>query len=228
MALDDPRFYYLPDGANLTRVTLDECLTELQVQPVTYGDAATSASGSVSAVTYGHAWRVRILLERFRDDADTRRRKLQALINHLQRGGYVGFSADHSRAWGANCSSAPGNGDTTVSVGANDFSSYSASGAVTAGDNIILQSPNPSGLVEMIRLASFTGAGAPYTMGLLGGTQVELDHVATTFARWEWFWPRLRLDPDARLANLLTSERQWVYTLDLPLVTDPVAEHGAI
>lgn len=228
MALDDPRFYYLPDGTNLTRVTLDESLSDLVVKPRTYGDSARSASQSVSRITYAHAWSVRIVLERFRDTTDSRRRSLQALINHLQRGGYVGFSADHSRAWGANCTTTPGNGDLTVAVGANDFSGYSASGVIGNGDNIILQSPNPTGKVEMIRALSLTGAGSPYTITLVASSQVELDHTATTFARWEWFWPRLRLDPDAVDADLLTSERQWVWTLDLPLVTDPVAEHGAI
>lgn len=225
---DDARFYYLPDGTNLTTITVGEGISDCQVRPRTWGDSARSLSGSVSTISYGHGFSVRLLLERFYDAADTRRRAFQALINHLQRGNWIAFSADHAKTWAANCTTTPGNGDLTVAVGANDFSAYSASGVVGNGDNVILQSPNPTGKVEMIRALSLTGAGSPYTITLVASSQVELDHAATTMARWEYFFPRLRLDPDARGADLLTSENGWVWTLDLPLVSDPVAEHAAL
>lgn len=222
----DPRFYFYPDDAGTTLFTLSmgEPFTTIDVQPIGSMDARASNSWAAKRKLYGHAFSVRLTCERFKDTGGSREAYLRGMINHLLRGGWVAFSHDHARTFGAAASVAPGNGDATIGTGGNLFTAFSASAAIGLGDHIVAQSPNPDGKAEKLRVTTYTpGTGA---IGL--AANVMLDHSAITLVRWEYFFPRLVLDPRANADRLLFDEYHNVWTLDLPLITQPDLEHDFI
>lgn len=223
---DDPRFYFYPDDAGTSLFTLDmaEPFTVLDPQPVGSMDANTSNSWAAYRQLHGHAFSVRLVSERFKDAGGVRERKLRAMINHLMRGGWVAFSHDHARTFGAAASTAPGDGDALIGTGGNLFTAFNASGSISASDQLVVQSPNPEGKAEQVQVATYTSGTGAITLS----DTILLDHSATTFVRWKYFFPRLVLDPRANVDRLLSDEYHNTWTLDLPLLTQPDLEHAFI
>lgn len=225
-----PRFYvYLDDAAStLTSVRMDEPATVVDVQPVSATDSARSTSMTAYRSLFGHAFRVRVTFERFRDEDGGRERKLRAMINHLMRGGWVAFSHDHDRTWGSSIAAGPAASTISVTTTGNEFAAFSGSAAIGADDHVLLQSPNPYGKVEHCKVSTYTaGTG---TLAFATGAAVQLDHENNTLIRWAGFFPRLVLDPDVAPEpdRMLFDEYRNTWTLDLPLMTQPDLEHAAI
>ena len=225
----DPRIYaYMDDaGASLTTITWGEPFAVVDVQPRIHADAQVALGFGVSSSFYGHAWNVRIVAERFWDSDGARQAKVRALINHLQRGGWIAFSHDHARTFATRATTPPNPGDATIATAGNLFTALSASGTIGNADHLIVQSPNPYGYAEELAVSSFnSGTGA---ISLSASHPAKLDHTAYTLVRWAGFFPRLVLRPEARGSDrLLTDEYHNAWTLDLPLMTRPDLEHAAV
>lgn len=220
----DARIYYYPNPDStptLNTITLSDYPSEADVQPVDNAYAGQSQGGTLSTAMLGGHWRVRLVLERFFDTNGTRVAQFVTLLSHLKRGHSIALSLDHSRTWAAAANTAPNAGATSIATGGNLYTAYSA-GSMSAGDHVIIQSPNPYFYYEQAAISSLIAN----TVSISPRT-VKYDHVADTLVRWEGFWPHLKLDPAARNSGrLLVSERRKVWTLDLPLITQTGDEHA--
>lgn len=220
----DARIYYYPtpdSTPTLVTISLSDIPSECDIQPFHNAGAGQAQGGGLSTGMNGGWWRVRLTLERFFDTDGGRVAQLQTLLSHLCRGHSIALSLDHNRTWAAAASSAPSAGATSIATGGNLYTAYS-SGSISAGDHVIVQSPNPYFYHEQRKVSSFV----TNTVGLVG-YPTRYDHEADTLVRWEGFFPHLRLDPAARNSGrLLLSERRKVWTLDLPLISQTADEHA--
>lgn len=225
----DPRFYIYPDdaGTELRTLAMNEPCTVLDVQPVVAADSAAALGRQVYRTAYAHCFAVRIVFERFHDEADgERERKLRLMLSHLARGGWVAFSHDHARTWATRCTTAPGNGDLSLATAGQLFSGLSGSAAIGQYDHLIVQSPATYAKWEKVEVSTFTlGTGA---ITLSAANVIGLDHFDDTLVRWEGFFPRLVLPPGADVSRALVDEYRNTWTLDLTLWTQPDLEHEAI
>lgn len=218
-----PRFNWYPQSGDLETLDLNEALTEFDAQQVYISDAAQSASHSVYRTAFSTAWQVRIVLERFHDTDGSREAKIRALLDHLERGGWVAFSTDHSRSWATRADAAPQRLDTTTATEGNRFAVFgSGTPLPSIGDHLIIQSPMPGGRIEQVRVQSYN-AGTETVTYATGGKPVY-DHTGDTLIRWRGFFPRLVLPPGATTVGALSAEYQYAWTLDLTLQTTPGLE----
>ena len=145
----NPRFYYYPDpSGSLEVIDLLGPLSSLIVTPIVKASEGYDGAGRASENLTRINFRVRIILDRFQTAGVGRsslERQLLTMQQHLLAGGYVGFSKDHAKAWASlpSVSGALMRGDTVIPTGGNGFGAWSASAALTAGDELVIEQGAP-------------------------------------------------------------------------------------
>lgn len=210
--------YYFPDAASptLKTVSLAYCFTDLQDSDF---DERTAVSeswlGDVNRVTTMRRRRVRVVYERTPNAQDAR--ELDALAWHLRNGGAIGVALDASKAWGGFAYRAPRRGDGTVRIqGADGGTWFGTSPSLASGDEIVIQSLEPSAKSEILKVSSLSGN----TVTLSNTVRMDYDPAYPVLVRERNFWPALILAPNESGDGLLTSENRITWTFSAPLVED--------
>lgn len=206
-------------GARET-ITLTEDLSDLQVTPKRDVNDTYSVQGGRSRELLRPWVEVRIVLERFTDRALFR--KFSAMINHLERGGYVAFGVDSEKAYMMSTEVSRFQGQTTIDTTGNLATAYHADTASVAnGDEIIIESAPPKASREYHTIGAYaagtTGsAGITFTLG--SGEALQDDFEGGSRLRYSDFWPTMILPNSGVGSALLTHDHRISYTLDLNLV----------
>jgi hypothetical protein len=180
-------------------------------------------------VSYGkrRLWRITVERDSMLSDAGRARwRALQAVVSHLEAGGAIGFSTDHTKSWAGYTSGTPVLGGSYVAWQGNAFAPWNNSAAPVAGDDILIEQAPMYGLEECHKVASISANQIS-----LSGTTIVFDHAGrSAMVRYAGFFPALRMVSD-RYTPPLTNEHGIIYSLELTLEMDaaiyaPVDAYG--
>jgi len=196
-----------------------------------------SIGGAWHRTVLGGGLRVRLVLERFSGlttAGKTLQRQLASLEAHLHRGGLIVFAADRDNAWLGvmDGSLLPARGDAALTTfGGNLLSVFTATGtaaALAAGDEIILESFNPTMHREWLLVSS--ESGGVITLDTSDGQNVRYDYTdaGSTIVRERNFYPALRLPEDQVGRVLLTTDHRHTWTWDVVLELDYLAIESLI
>lgn len=221
--MGQPRFYYYPDETgSLEIIDLGEGLSDLQETPGAIATDTYAADGKAYRSFQRDTFEVRIVLERFgTPGVSSLERKLLTLQSHLQRGGWVGFSRDHAKAWASMRSGAASRGDTIFYTPGSGFTSWSSSGTLAAGDEVVIESAPPDSRRELSTVSSLS-SGGDVTLG--AGLIYSYD--GHPLIRWRDFYPTLRLAA-GNLRPIVTHDHRRNWTLDATFEYN-VADHAAL
>lgn len=213
--------YWEADGP-LSVLTLATALSDLNETVGAKSTVAEALDGSPYTTYDRPTLRVRIEIERFGSPgANAVERALMALQNHLDRGGLIGFAKDHAKAF---CGVIPAGlvgGSTVLRTRGNGFSAWSASGAVAADDEVVIESSTPTWRREISSVASVSGN----TVTLSEATRYS--HPDTScIVRHRDFYPVLFRPESERGRPIVTSDRRRNYTLDMELEYAVELAHG--
>jgi len=163
---------------------------------------------------------VRVVVERFTDTA--LRRELEALINHLKRGGLCGLAEDRTKIVGGYCR--PVRGTKFLTIDEKPFGDWNSSAALVAGDEVVVMSDPATGLWETKLVSGFL-AGARGDRVSMTGDPVMLGYsgVEWGFIRHYGFYPFLRMSVSGRNQNPLSHDHRISYTLNMELEEAPDA-----
>lgn len=217
----NPAFYYYPDGSgSLEIVDLGEGLSNIEELPGVLVEDAVALDGTPYRMVLGPAHSVRIELSRFGSPgANSLERKLQALVSHLRRGGMCGVTRDTARVFAGSAAAGWKRGNSTIATYGNEFTAWSASGAVASGDEVAVEAAPPGGLYEVRLVSALISA---HTINFSGETLAySYDGSTSAWARWRDFWPVCYLPASEVGRMLITHDRRLNYSLDLPLVYLP-------
>lgn len=207
----NPYFYlYYTDAGPLTSHDFGRSISDLFPRPVRARVDSRGGDGAVSSAVGPAGMRVVVRRERTSDQSLVR--MWRNVEDHLLIGGRVGFSWDHSKTW-AGFASSPTQGDSLLYTGGNAFSAWNSSAALAAGDEIVIETPNPEGRREYTTVTSITGG------------QISVPAVSNTFAmkalvRWSGFFPALYLPEDQLERLRISSDRNITWNLDFELEVD--------
>jgi hypothetical protein len=206
------RFYWYGWGSARLN-TLDVYPSDLQAVQESLADGASTPGGLAVRVQYGVRWRVTIEVPQIPlADVDDYRQ----LLAHLRRGGAVGFALEPSKAILAFSDRQINAGQSILfTSGASQMAAWESGAALTAGDRLLIQSPNPESACEDRPFSSLSALGV---LTLQSGVYGNLRQTPIAIRPYG-FWPVLTLDPGD--AAELTSDRELYYTLTLPLVEHP-------
>lgn len=210
------RIYWYPRAtAALHTIDVPQAPNDLQVVRDKVTGGGISLGGAVNIVPQQGYDRVRLVVERrserlaslyeWRDEART-------LVDHLLRGGSIGFALDTTKAFLCTPGSPFIHGLSSVAVSGNALSAWEPSATLAADDRLVVSSSNPERMREEATVAS-------YSAGSLGlDRAVRFQHSGVTAIRHWGFYPVLKLDPAAEPRDIDVSERGFAWTLNLPLV----------
>lgn len=215
------RIYVYPRiGSAVVKVDIAH-LTDLQISPVKISGHSLTVSGGGASTVDGGYDRVRIVVERRSERlaavADYRD-QMRGIADLLQRGGRIGFALDTTKAAYSRVMTSNPAGLSIIATTGSLTTSWEASGAVAAGDRVVLASDVPARAREEHTIDSVTGTG-PITTVLNRAVWFDHDSPPLTLRHYG-FYPALRLDPDAAQESLVLSERGYVFTASFPLVED--------
>ena len=225
MAATEAAFYLYPEPGSGSPVTLSlgECITGYDERPdVEVADAVSLAGGRQRAVgRWGK--RVRLTLEDMLQDGQLGW-KLLALQNHLDRGYSVGFTADTTRAWAAFLPTPYSAGTTSLTPGVPPFSSMVGAGQqVFADDWIRLTSQPPENTEEAVQVDTWTSSSS---ISLHASAAPLFTPTQSVFASWVMFWPLLKRPAEDVGKNITLIKAGGLWSMQVELVTDPVALWG--
>lgn len=206
------RFYWYGWGSARLN-TLDVYPSDLQAVQESLADGASTPGGLAVRVQYGSRWRVTIEVPQIpAADVDDYRQ----LIAHLRRGGAVGFALEPSKAILAFSDRQINAGQSILyTSGGSQMAAWEPSAALTAGDQLLIQSPNPESALEDRPFSSVSSSGI---LTLQSGVYGNLRSTPIAIRPYG-FWPVLTLDP-GDVAELV-SDRELYHTLTLPLIEHP-------
>jgi len=220
-----PFFTWWPHqtGGGTTRqvITLTEDLSDLQITPKRdVIDTFAIDGGRVRELLRPYC-DVRIVLERY-TDRDLFRR-LNSMINHLERGGVVAFGLDSAKAWACELRFDVDPNAEIVHTGPNKTGTYhpdSASATPTVGDEITIESSPPLGKREQHIAQTVAAAGDNFVIGInhADANDSMFDYFkAGSIVRNSDFFPTLVLPASGVGAMTNTHDHRISYTFDITL-----------
>lgn len=214
-------WYYPQSGGGPTLVDLGGSLQVLTPMPMYDRITTTDGLGRPYSVGLGGKLRVKLRRERIQDEAIIR--KLRAVENHLQRGGHVMFAADQSRAFAAWIPAGTLAGQTSFNLTDNVFAPHltaaSVALAIASGDELVIESGNPSWRREQVRVSSFGAASVPhytYTLGTSAAVVYDRPDTDGVLVRHKHAYPALYL-PEGADAPLISDEHDALWTFEAEL-----------
>lgn len=217
-------WYYPQSGAGIVGVDLGWSMQVLTPMPVYDRITTTDGLGRPYSIGLGGRLRVKLRRERIQDEAIVRR--LRAVENHLQRGGHIMLAADQARAFAAWIPAGTLAGQTSFNLTDNIFSpmlsSASVALAIASGDELVIESGNPSWRREQVRVSSFGAASVPhYTYGLTTSAAINFDRPDTdgVLVRHKHSYPALYLPADNADKPLISDEHDasWSFEAELEM-----------
>lgn len=162
--MGSPTIWYYPDPeGGVTALTLPE-LDTLDMLPDVDVVSARSRSGATSVHMFSsfRRWRLggTITLQ-------ATLRAMRSFEAHVWRGGAFAFALDSAKAWAGAARRQVRRGDTTLLV--SPFALFNDSAALTAGDDVWIESANPERYADLREVSTFSAssitvdAGVSYT-----------------------------------------------------------------
>lgn len=220
------KFWYYPDppGNLLVEVDLGGTVTDLKVPSTRMDQAsATAFTGARTIVQWGGTSETRIRME-FAGVALLKRairRRLVAMLNHMDRGGSVMFAVDADKFYAAFFNRVHVAGETGISCRRSMDSVVS--GVSLVDSEIVLRSANPNCLIDMQHVQGHSSGAAPNMNDILTvnpGTTYDYSAERWVLVRELGSWPALRLPESERGRDHLTSNHEISFALDLPVEED--------
>jgi len=218
-------FYYypaiLPGGrAPLAAIDMGRRVGSLDRIPQPMLSVGESLSGREAVQVWRVAHGYDIIFDGLADLAVVR--KIERMVNHLRRGGLIGFSADHSKTFAAFRGSAavvPNTDLSGISFTGVTWYNWQSSPTLTTSDVVAVQGIDRGqlGRYSLSSLDIYADYAAMVTLSENMQTAVE----APVLLREQYTLPALRLRPSDRMSpSLLTSRAEHTWRLALPLVED--------
>lgn len=219
MSTSDPVFWWYPEAsAGVQEIDLSEGLTNLIVTPAIRREDAVGYDGNFATAIYGPTFAVTILLERFGGQSpgsNALERKLQAMVNHLRRGGVVAFSRVRSKSFCGSLSGTIGPGFSYAPTFGNAFSTWYAS-TLAAGDEVAVESGPARNRHEVHAVSSVAGGVVNLS------DTIVFEHgtgTAASWCRYRDFFPVLYMPADRAADNsdpiTHDARRSWTLRLEL-------------
>jgi len=230
-------YYPDPDGS-LEEVDFgSDHISSVIEMPVRDVRDSHSLGGAFHRSVLGGGLKVRLVCERFSGLTTAGKslaRNLASLEAHLHRGGLVAFSADRDNAWFGVMEGIllPLRGDTSLTTfGGNLLSVFTATGtaaALAAGDELFLESFNPTMHREQLLVTS--ESSGVITLDTSDGSAVRYDYQdeGTAIVRERNFYPALRLPEDQVGRQTLITDHRHTWTWDITLELDYLAIESLI
>ena len=231
-------WWYPYDGGRLEEIDFGtEGISSVIEMPVRDVRDSHSIGGAFHRTVLSGGMRVRLVLERFSGlttAGKTLHRQLASLEAHLHRGGLMVFSADRDNAWLGFMEGTllPIQGTGFLhTAGGNILPQFTGTGvaaALAAGDELVLETPNPTLHREWLLVSSESGGSI--TLDTSDGQQVRYDYrdQSVAWVRERNFYPALRL-PDNQVGKpLLITDHRLTYTWDVTLELDYLAIESLI
>lgn len=221
-----PRFYYYPQvGGTLEEAELNRPLTRLEQQDQPQRLDVYAGDQGAWGSFYGTRRRVRLVWERISlltTSGQEDYRTLQAVIAHLQIGGYVGFSADSAKTWMASPGIGVrvwGRGASSLYTTSNLLTAWAPLASIGSGDQIAIESHPIYGQAEIRPVSSWTSSTRTLA---LAGEKLVYDYQDTSpLLRWYRCWPALRMPADAVSVAPIVNERGLYFDCSLTLEVEP-------
>jgi hypothetical protein len=212
----NPYFYlYYTDDGPLTAHDFGRNISDCYPLPTRARADSYGGTGIVSSVLGPAAMRVVIRRDRTSDASLVR--MWRNVEDHLLAGGRVGFSWNHAKTWAGWISGTwPEQGDTLLYTGGNAFSVWSASAALAAGDEIVIEQGNPAGRREV---TTYSAINASNQMTIETAMRNTFDD-QRPMVRYAGFFPALFLPQDQLNRLRISSDRGITWELDLELEVD--------
>jgi hypothetical protein len=213
------KIYWFPTSTEVSgrqEIDFGEILSDLQITPYRVVSDAVSIGGAFSRVARRSGMRVRIIHERFADDALAE--KLYSLQSHLEAGGAISFAVDSSNTYAAF-----GSADPSVTFAGSAhwqhpelLSTYGGGGPVF-GDVFHVESFGASPRREEVRVQSFNNAIRELTLQ----TALKYNHAEPLLFRHRDFFPALFWPEGQMSSPILTHDHRISWTLDMTLEVYP-------
>lgn len=209
------RIYYSPESTGpLFTIDLNpntgEYPGQIQRPQITEVATATRGDGKSYAALLSGVIAVRITCDAWVDTEQVR--LLRQWENHVKRGELFGFTLDKDKAWGTVLQGPSPQGAVSSIIFPHRW--YEPTVSLTSSDEIVFEEPPPRFRVDLVtsgQSINQTTSGA-LTHGALG---YEFSNPSNTHVRWRDFYPLLRLDPDAYGQEIIISEREQYFKLNL-------------
>jgi hypothetical protein len=205
--MGNPYVYYYPErDAGIETIDLGRPLTSLPDTNEPVGGSLRGMGGQVFPSSLGRFDRVRATLDGITsEDTEAALRTFEAYAETFRP---FGFSADHAKSWAGYCDRLLVRGTTTIPTGGNAFAAMSASGAVTTGDYVVIETGYPEWKWEKAKVASVSGSTITLSAGLK-----RTYRETPILIRWYRFWPALVVNPAPMLVDVKPG-RIWRFGLD--------------
>jgi hypothetical protein len=220
-----PALYYYPSTALsagtvglLEKVDFGELISDIQISPIRRVHDSVSLSGRASRTSWQSGLSVRIVLERFTDDALAR--DLYSFSSHAERGKHFGFARDADKAvavvprgtgWSR--------GSTVLSGSGNIFRKWEPSATLAADDIVHISGPAPRNNREEHKLASWTLSTS--ISNITTADSLRYDHSYPAVFRHRDFFPVLYV-PEAEVGrSMLTHDHRISWTFECTAVLYP-------
>lgn len=215
--------YYMPLSESGTTYSIDFGSRIMNRKgPTTVVRQAVTEKLDGSLVTVHYSGKAQIVVQhRWDNTADGRelRRKLQSLVNHLQRGGFCTLVEDVDYGFAGFASRIPGARTRDIPYIANLVSGLIGSDPSITDRELEIVSDPESYLREMRKVSSHTPATHTITLPTPG---TKLDYTGSDYMLIrEWgTWPALRLSKDGRNGDFVQHDHEINFVLELPLEED--------
>ena len=215
--------YWYPMGSgNVETITLPFVTSLEDDDPEVEAATSETIGGGMYRQLYGDWRRVVITRQNLRPDDATEAetiRGLRSLQSHLIAGYSVGIAVGAGSAFGSYTVAGLSRGAGAIGIPANTYGPWDPSATLSAGDEVVLQSPSPDGAREVHTLSAVTPIGSTFLLGLTRNTRY--DHPGPILVRRRTFYPHLKLPDDQLETPIITSStRGRTYDLRLELRED--------
>lgn len=223
--MGNPALYYYPSTSLsagtvglLEKVDFGEPISDIQITPIRQVSDTVSFSGRASRTSWQSGISVRIVLERFTDDALAR--DLYSFSSHAERGKHFAFAQDSDKAVAiVPRSTGWSRGSTVLSGSGNIFRKWEPSATLAVNDIVHISGPAPKNNREEHKLDAWTMTTGISSFTLADG--VRYDHSYPAALRHRDFFPVLYL-PEAEVSRpMLTHDHRISYTWECQGVLFP-------
>ena len=170
-------------------------------------------AGDLFSVVHTGRHRVTLTCGPFNNSGATQylERKLESLSSHLERGLPISLTGDLGKCWGGFVLGGGGlrAGSTVIDTHGNLFSAYSTT-TIVDGDEIVLESVNPTLHREVMRVQSYSGG----VFQTYNETLYQYD-TGPVMVRHRLFYPVCYLAQDQLGRSIITDDHRWTFTCDL-------------
>lgn len=216
-------WYWPSTNAGAVKISIGTSFDDMNIDPIHEGSTNRTGGGRQIRVHLGRYDRVTCTVVVHTNRALYR--ALWGLEDHIRRGGLCAVAGNTVKAYASYVSTPLRPGDTVLRTQGSPFpSGVQTDGypAVTLanGDEIVVQSAWPDSRCEIATVTSHSG-------DRIVCSGLTLDHTPPVLVRHFYFYPTMRLDPDAFERPALPVAHGYVHSVELALAEDAGAWKAA-